>query len=48
QAVAQMDQVTQQNAALVQQASAAAAALKAQAGQLEATIAVFRIDAARA
>ncbi|CAN0626382.1 Methyl-accepting chemotaxis protein I [Burkholderia multivorans] len=46
QAVAQMDQVTQQNAALVEQASAAALSLKEQAGQLEATVSVFRVGAA--
>ena len=48
QAVTQMDQVTQQNAALVQQASAAALSLKEQAGQLEATVSVFRIGSAQA
>ena len=46
QAVAQMDQVTQQNAALVEEASAAALSLKDQAGQLEAAISVFRVGAA--
>ncbi|CAD6537753.1 Methyl-accepting chemotaxis protein III [Paraburkholderia kirstenboschensis] len=45
-AVAQMDQVTQQNAALVEQASAAALSLKEQAGQLETTVSVFRVRAA--
>ncbi|MEC9483737.1 MAG: methyl-accepting chemotaxis protein, partial [Halomonas sp.] len=44
-AISQMDQVTQQNAALVQQAAAATAALEEQAEQLEAAVAVFRIDA---
>ncbi|MFY0989127.1 methyl-accepting chemotaxis protein [Halomonas sp. C05BenzN] len=43
QAVGQMDQVTQQNAALVQQASAAAASLEEQAGRLEQAVAVFRL-----
>ncbi|GAA3905228.1 hypothetical protein GCM10022228_14300 [Halomonas cibimaris] len=43
QAVGQMDQVTQQNATLVQQASTAAEALKEQAGQLQDTVAVFRL-----
>ncbi|WP_230463816.1 methyl-accepting chemotaxis protein [Burkholderia ubonensis] len=46
QAVAQMDQVTQQNAALVEEASASALSLKEQAGQLEAAISVFRVGAA--
>lgn len=41
-AVSQMDSVTQQNAALVQQAAAAAASLEDQAAQLNRTIAVFR------
>jgi methyl-accepting chemotaxis protein I, serine sensor receptor len=41
-AVAQMDQVTQQNAALVEQAAAAAAALEDQARRLAASVAVFR------
>ncbi|CAB3806230.1 Methyl-accepting chemotaxis protein I [Paraburkholderia ultramafica] len=48
QAVAQMDQVTQQNAALVEQASASALSLKEQAGQLETTVSVFRLQAASA
>ncbi|WP_207001504.1 methyl-accepting chemotaxis protein [Trinickia mobilis] len=42
-AVVQMDQVTQQNAALVEQAAAAAASLEEQAAQLEAAVAVFRV-----
>ncbi|QBR03553.1 methyl-accepting chemotaxis protein [Paraburkholderia pallida] len=41
-AVAQMDQVTQQNAALVEQAAAAAASLEDQARRLSAAVAVFR------
>jgi methyl-accepting chemotaxis protein len=44
-AVAQMDQVTQQNAALVEQASASALSLKEQASQLETAVSVFRIRA---
>ncbi|GHE21324.1 methyl-accepting chemotaxis protein [Halomonas urumqiensis] len=44
QAVGQMDQVTQQNAALVQQASAAAASLEEQASRLEQAVAVFRLS----
>jgi methyl-accepting chemotaxis protein-1 (serine sensor receptor) len=42
-AVVQMDQVTQQNAALVEQAAAAAASLEEQAAQLDAAVAVFRV-----
>jgi methyl-accepting chemotaxis protein len=42
-AVTQLDQVTQQNAALVEEAAAAAQSLKAQAGQLVASVAVFRL-----
>jgi methyl-accepting chemotaxis protein len=44
QAVDQMDMVTQQNAALVEQASASAAALKDQAGNLLRTVRVFRLS----
>ncbi|MGM0703531.1 MAG: methyl-accepting chemotaxis protein [Pseudomonadota bacterium] len=40
-AVEQMDQVTQQNASLVQEASAAAASLEEQANRLERAVAVF-------
>lgn len=43
QAVGQMDQVTQQNAALVQEASAAAASLEEQANHLEQAVAVFKL-----
>ncbi|WP_163559529.1 methyl-accepting chemotaxis protein [Halomonas sp. NO4] len=42
-AVEQMDQVTQQNASLVQEASAAAASLEEQANRLERAVAVFRL-----
>jgi methyl-accepting chemotaxis protein len=42
-AVTQMDEVTQQNAALVEQASAAAQALAEQAGALRDAVAVFRL-----
>jgi len=42
-AVSQMDEVTQQNASLVQEAAAAAASLEDQAVQLNRTIAVFRV-----
>ncbi|MGO2007290.1 methyl-accepting chemotaxis protein [Vreelandella alkaliphila] len=43
QAVGQMDEVTQQNAALVQQASAAAMSLEEQANKLEEAVAVFAL-----
>ncbi|MCY0386180.1 methyl-accepting chemotaxis protein [Robbsia sp. Bb-Pol-6] len=43
QAVAQMDQVTQQNAALVEEAAAAAGSLADQAERLSATVSVFRV-----
>jgi methyl-accepting chemotaxis protein len=45
QAIAQMDQVTQQNAALVEEAAAAAESLLDQAGHLSQVVGVFRIDA---
>ncbi|MFD2069679.1 methyl-accepting chemotaxis protein [Azotobacter chroococcum] len=44
-AVAQMDEVTQQNAALVQEASAASSSLAEQARHLEEAVAVFRLSA---
>lgn len=44
-AVARMDQVTQQNAALVEEAAAAAESLEAQARRLVESIAVFRLPA---
>jgi len=44
-AVTQMDQGTQQNAALVEQSAAAAASLREQAEQLTAAVAVFRLNA---
>ena len=43
-AIAQMDQVTQQNAALVEQAAAAAGSMNEQAGKLERTVGVFKLD----
>ncbi|MEO5932870.1 MAG: methyl-accepting chemotaxis protein, partial [Duganella sp.] len=43
QAVIQMDQVTQQNAALVEQAAAAAASLSDQADDLRAIVSVFKV-----
>ncbi|MEE4462012.1 methyl-accepting chemotaxis protein [Azotobacter chroococcum] len=46
-AIAQMDEVTQQNAALVQEASAASSSLAGQARHLEEAVAVFRLGAAQ-
>ncbi|AOI93958.1 methyl-accepting chemotaxis protein [Burkholderia pseudomultivorans] len=43
-AVAQMDEVTQQNAALVEEAAAAAQSLDEQAARLRETVSVFRVD----
>ncbi|MEV4779567.1 methyl-accepting chemotaxis protein [Burkholderia sp. LMU1-1-1.1] len=45
QAIAQMDQVTQQNAALVEEAAAATQSLQDQAGELAQTVSIFKIDA---
>jgi methyl-accepting chemotaxis protein len=42
-AVAQLDQVTQQNAALVEESAAAAESLKNQATQLVEAVAVFQL-----
>ncbi|WP_194722127.1 methyl-accepting chemotaxis protein [Noviherbaspirillum malthae] len=47
-AIAQMDQVTQQNAALVEQAAAASEAMQDQATQLAQVVSVFKVDASRA
>jgi methyl-accepting chemotaxis protein len=44
QAVAQMDQVTQQNAALVEEAAAATQSLQDQAAELQQTVSVFKIN----
>ncbi|MEO8407601.1 MAG: methyl-accepting chemotaxis protein, partial [Oxalobacteraceae bacterium] len=44
QAISQMDQVTQQNAALVEEAAAAAASLQEQAGDLAQVVGVFKLD----
>jgi methyl-accepting chemotaxis protein len=44
QAITQMDQVTQQNAALVEEASAAAQSLQEQAGNLSQVVSVFKVD----
>ena len=46
-AVAQMDEGTQQNAALVEEAAAAAAALREQSTRLAQAVSVFRIDGAQ-
>ena len=43
QAIAQMDQVTQQNAALVEEAAAAADALQEQAHEMERVVGVFKL-----
>jgi len=44
QAIAQMDQVTQQNAALVEEAAAAAQSLQQQADSLSQVVATFKLD----
>jgi methyl-accepting chemotaxis protein len=44
-AVSQLDQVTQQNAALVEESAAAAESLRAQAARLVEAVGVFRLDA---
>ncbi|MBB5391025.1 MULTISPECIES: methyl-accepting chemotaxis protein [unclassified Herbaspirillum] len=43
-AIAQLDDVTQQNAALVEQAAAAAASMRGQAGNLTQLVSVFQVD----
>ncbi|MET3432918.1 methyl-accepting chemotaxis protein [Herbaspirillum seropedicae] len=48
QAVGQMDQVTQQNAALVEQAAAASQSLQEQAQELAQAVSVFRLEAGQA
>jgi len=45
QAVSQLDQMTQQNAALVEQSAAAAESMRDQAGRLAQAVEVFRIEA---
>ena len=45
-AITQMDQVTQQNAALVEEAAAAAKSLRQQAGGLVEAVSVFKLEAA--
>ncbi len=44
QAIVQMDQVTQQNAALVEQAAAASESMQDQAGKLVQAVSVFKLD----
>jgi methyl-accepting chemotaxis protein len=45
-AISQMDQVTQQNAALVEEAAAASQAMQDQAGALAQTVGMFKVDGA--
>jgi methyl-accepting chemotaxis protein len=45
-AVVELDQMTQQNAALVEQSAAAAESLKDQAQRLAGTVSTFRLAAA--
>ena len=47
QAITQMDQVTQQNAALVEEASAASEAMQEQAAKLAQVVSVFKLDSSR-
>ncbi|MFC5547266.1 Cache 3/Cache 2 fusion domain-containing protein [Massilia aerilata] len=47
-AIGEMDQVTQHNAALVEEASAAAQAMQEQAGQLARAVRLFKLDDAQA
>ena len=46
--IGQMDQVTQQNAALVEEAAAAAESLQEQSGQLAEVVSVFKLDGVQA
>jgi methyl-accepting chemotaxis protein len=46
QAVTEMDAVTQQNAALVEEAAGAAGSLQEQADRLQQVVAVFKVDTA--
>ena len=48
QAISQIDSVTQQNAALVEEAAAAAQSLQDQAGSLSQVVSVFKLDATSA
>jgi methyl-accepting chemotaxis protein len=45
-AIGQMDSVTQQNAALVEEAAAAASSMQDQAGKLAEVVSVFKLDRA--
>ncbi|HEY9095004.1 MAG TPA: chemotaxis protein, partial [Hydrogenophaga sp.] len=45
-AVSQLDQMTQQNAALVEQSAAAAESLRDQAARLTEVVQIFRVDGA--
>jgi hypothetical protein len=47
-AIIEMDDVTQQNAALVEEAAAAAGSLQDQAGSLTQVVSVFKLDSAHA
>ncbi|HLT43962.1 MAG TPA: methyl-accepting chemotaxis protein, partial [Luteimonas sp.] len=47
QAITQMDETTQQNAALVEQATAAARSMEQQAGQMVQAVSVFRSQRAQ-
>ncbi|PWC15155.1 methyl-accepting chemotaxis protein II [Brenneria roseae subsp. americana] len=48
QAITEMDRVTQQNAALVEESASASAALEQQAGLLQSAVAVFKVNQAMA
>ena len=48
QAISEMDKVTQQNASLVEEASAAAASLEEQGARLTEAVGAFRLNGARA
>ena len=48
QAIAQMDSVTQQNAALVEEATAASQSMRVQAGGLDSLVSIFTLDGAAA
>jgi methyl-accepting chemotaxis protein len=47
-AIAQMDEMTQQNAALVEQAAAAAHSMQEQAGMLAQAVSVFKLETSAA
>ncbi|WP_345777953.1 methyl-accepting chemotaxis protein, partial [uncultured Xanthomonas sp.] len=48
QTITQMDEATQQNAALVEEATAAARSMEDQAGQLNQAVALFKLDTSAA